>query len=216
MKLIKHYFQKFFEIPLPQELEHTGKLIPIRWDDLKPHPEDDLDEALLLSSKILMNEATRYLQGMESLEDEPEGSYMVGLHEYGVNNKWFFYLRVDSWRRVFFRASYGGVYQDDERKRRKFREFLPRYLAFEDQLKNRAKSLFVVESPHGNCYSITLQTGETYSLPEEFQVGSTSRTRESFIKDPNFEEKFGELAVTLRNVPVQRQLPWNGNTKKSD
>jgi hypothetical protein len=114
MKKIKEVFEKFFGIPLPPQMLFEGDLIPLGYE-LKPDANWSADEAPLLVSEVASKSPPPVVMSMmDSFFSAPEGYYFIGFFDRGINNFGFFYARVDSWRRIYFRLNYAGAYTDSE------------------------------------------------------------------------------------------------------
>lgn len=91
------------------------------------------------------------------LKHAPEGYFLIGFWGHGINSYAFYYLRVDSISKIFFRLPYGGVYMDNEKQAEYISKFLPEFFVFEDKLKNRGlKRLCAVESMLSGNYKIEI------------------------------------------------------------
>ena len=204
MKLIKHYFEKFFEIPFPKELEFDGKLVPIRWRQFDAQPEMDPNEALLLASEIGSSDNLFWAFGgqLEKLLVQPEGFYLIGMFEFSHTN-YFYYCRVDTWRKIYFSVCYGKYYGSFDNiggDQERFREFLPQYLDFEEKLRGNVKELILQEDVRENYYKITLAMGETFYRTNRADRGSRARPEYGLIRNPDFEGAFGEVFEALERT----------------
>lgn len=63
----------------------------------------------------------------EFLRHAPEGYFLVGFWGHGFNSHAFYYLRVDSKSKIFFRLPYGGVYMDNKNEAEHISKFLPEF-----------------------------------------------------------------------------------------
>ncbi len=186
MRRIKKFFEEIFGIPLPQQMLFDGNLNPI-WDPLIPQP--DPKEAPLQASDVAIKVPPPVVMStMESFFSASEGYYFIGFYERGINNFDFFYARMDSWRRVYFRLSYGGAYTNGDKERKSVREFLPRYFEFERKLAGNVKLLKVIEGVGNSEYTIVLPDGQTFE--KRFFT-------DSVLYNPNFEEKFRDVLKAL-------------------
>jgi len=179
MRKISDTFEEIFAMPLPAGMLSGDNLVPIGLD-LKPHREIQPDDAWLLASDIAVEKPLPVVMSfMDSFAFAPEGYYFIGFYERGINNCDFFYSRVDSWRKVYFRLNYGGVYVDGERERNFIREFIPRYFAFEEKLCGKVRSLEVVEASDFSQYTIVLTNDQVFT--------KTYKYHEALLYNPDFE-----------------------------
>jgi hypothetical protein len=189
MKRIKAQFEEFFDLPFPKQMLYDGRLIPINYS-FEPYSEWFADDASLLVSEVALQSPLPVIMSlMDSFHSALEGYYFVGFYDRGMNNFGFFYARVDSWRKVYFRFNYAGLYQDSDREKKKIREFLPRYFEFEQKLECNVRLLKVLEGVPGSKYTLTLPDNQTFE--KEFIP------RDALFEDPNFDEKFSDVLGRL-------------------
>lgn len=93
----------------------------------------------------------------EFLRHAPEGYFLVGFWGHGFNSHAFYYLRVDSKSKIFFRLPYGGAYMDNKKEAEHISKFLPEFFKFEEKLKNMGlRRLYAVESMGSGRYEIEI------------------------------------------------------------
>lgn len=197
MKTLKGYFKDFFGMDLPREFLYQGQ------DKLHGYshvntPEPDLTKACMVANDIAVNHDllpihTEILESM--FMAFPDGYYMMGLHECGFSNRWFYYVSVDHWRRIFMRIPYGptnnleggsNVYGKVSHK------YLQEYLKFMRRLQGKVECLQVMEDPHCCRYRITMPDGQEF----EYQGDSF---RDRLLDKPDFEGAFPELWPLLES-----------------
>ncbi|MBC8460036.1 MAG: hypothetical protein H8D67_18770 [Deltaproteobacteria bacterium] len=173
MKKLKAKFQKCFGIPIPKIMLPEENLAALD----RKH-----EDVLLFGSRIAIQKPF-LVQGDigQFIESCPEGYFLIGFWGHGVNSYAFYYSRVDSWSKVFFRLPYGGVYMDNEKMARCIREFLTHYFEFEQEIMEKVRTLLAIESMGVSYYKIVMPGCKTF----EFE--------ESLFENPNFREKFGYL-----------------------
>ena len=193
MKKLKSTFQECFCFSIPQIMLLGEKLFPLDGKRVKDHhgknqkenlvPSDSKsEEALLFGSRTAL-QGPYLLQGNigRFIESCPEGYFLIGFWGHGVNSYAFYYSRVDSWSKVFFRLPYGDVYMDNKKMARYIREFLTHYCDFEQELIGKVEKLIAIESMGDGYYEVVMPGGKTFELDE------------SLFGKPNFKEKFGHL-----------------------
>jgi hypothetical protein len=152
-------FKKSFGTSIPR--------IMLPKEEIFPLDNKNSEEAFLFGSKIARKE--QFLSGGDIgsfIESAPKGYFLIGFWGYGVNSYAFYYSRVDSWSKIFFRLPYGGIYMDNEKMGKCVREFLTSYFKFERRIKKRVKTLIAVESMGEGYYKIELPDGEAFELEE--------------------------------------------------
>lgn len=93
----------------------------------------------------------------EFLKNAPNGYFLVGFWGHGFNSHAFYYLRVDSESKIFFRLPYGGVYMENEKEAENISKFLPEFFKFEENLKSTGlRRLYAVESMGSGRYEIEI------------------------------------------------------------
>lgn len=185
IRRLKARFEELLNIPMPQEMAFDGDLSAVGLD-LEPRPQTHPDEALLLASEAALRKPVLVaLALMSSFFSGQEGYYFVGFHDRGVNNLGFFYSRIDSWSRVYFRLNYGGICRDSQKMRGCIREFLPSYFGFQKRLAGTGHFLLAMECPVYGPYTVISPWGQSFSVDESLKC------------DPDFEGRFGELLKTL-------------------
>jgi hypothetical protein len=189
VRRIKAQFEEFFGIPFPQQMLFDGDLTPLNYD-LKPYSKWRSDEASMLVSEVALKSPPPVVMSMmDSFYSATEGYYFIGFFDRGMNNFGFFYARVDSWRRIYFRFNYAGLYVDSEKEKKRIREFLPRYFEFEQKLEGKVKLLKVFEGVGNSNYTIILPNDQTFEKKFILQ--------EMLLNNPNFEDKFSDVLETL-------------------
>ena len=98
---LKEIFQKDIGMPFPIIPETFGKLVPL----FKPHAK-----CLLFGSKVAVGNPYLVQASIsEFLENAPVGYFLIGFWGHGTNSYAFYYSRVDSMSKIFFRLGYGGA-----------------------------------------------------------------------------------------------------------
>lgn len=173
MDKLKATFQKCFGIPIPKIMLPEENLSPL---DGKP------EDALLYGSGIAIQKPLLVQCDIRQfIESCPKGYFLIGFWGHGVNSYAFYYSRVDSWSKLFFRLPYGGVYMDNEEMARCIREFLNHYFDFEQEIMEKVRTIVAIESMGVGYYKIVMPGCKTFE------------SEESLFEDPNFKEKFGYL-----------------------
>ena len=153
MEKLQQAFQKCFGFPIP-------------------YPEQQLQaiegRPLLFGSPIAL-EKQFLIQGHidEFLESCPEGYFLIGFWGHDLMSHGFYYSRVDSWSKIFFRLPYAGAYYDTKDVKemaRCVREFLIQFAEFEKQISKRAKTLIAVESMWDGYYKVVMLNGKIYEI----------------------------------------------------
>jgi hypothetical protein len=152
---LQQAFQKVFGFSIP---------IPITKKDLQPIE----GKPFLLGSPISLQKQF-LLQGYidEFLEFCPAGYFLIGFWGHGLMSDGFYYSRVDSWSKIFFRLPYTGAYyytKDVKEMARCVREFLIQFIEFEKLISKKAKTLIAVESMGDGYYKIVMLNGKTYEI----------------------------------------------------
>jgi hypothetical protein len=192
MKKIRVAFEEIFSIPFPRQLSFNGDLTLPDYD-LQPSSKRKVSEALLLVSEVASKSPPPVIMStMNSFYTAPEGYYLIGFDERGINNFGFFYARVDSWRRVYFRFNYSGVYTDDEAQRAKVRKFLPRYFEFEEKLRGSVTQFEAIEAIGRSKYTILLPNNQVFEKKFSFS--------ERMFNDPSFDTKFNDALEAIKLV----------------
>jgi hypothetical protein len=162
MKKLLSTYRKTCGKPFPIGLlaEHpVSSLVPL---DGQP-----LDKSLLIGS----TEASRkpsLIQGdiSEYLKKGPKGYFLVGYWGYGVNSYAFYFARINSWSRVFFRLPYGGAYGDRVREGLLVGQFLESVAFYEMKLREMCRSLIAVDSMGKGYYKVINKDGTSIELNE--------------------------------------------------
>lgn len=129
------------DIPVP-----STELYPIKRPGLLIGSKEALEYQYLVQGDIRV-----------FLSHAPEGYFMVGFWGHGFNSHAFYYLRVDSKSKIFFRLPYGGVYMDNKKGAEHISKFLPEFFDFEEKLKNKGlRRLYAVESMWSGWYEIKI------------------------------------------------------------
>ena len=92
------------------------------------------------------------------------GYFLVGFWGYGANSYAFYYSIVDSWKRVWFRLPYGGVYSDNKKRANDIIKFFPKYFDFQEKLSGKVKKLIAMESMGVGYYKVELLDGGTLEV----------------------------------------------------
>lgn len=161
----------YYDLKLQQVFQNVfGFPIPFTEQDLQPIE----GKPFLFGSPIALQKQF-LLQGFidEFLESCPKGYILIGFWGHGLMSEGFYYSRVDSWSKIFFRLSYTGAYntiEEIKEKVRCVREFLTQYVKFEKKISKRAKSLIAVESMGDGYYQIVMLNGKTYEIDRSLLV----------------------------------------------
>lgn len=156
---------RYYDLKLQQAFQKVfGFPIPFSIQDLQPIE----GKTFLLGSPIALKKQF-LLQGCinEFLESCPEGYFLLGFWGHGLMSDGFYYSRVDSWSKIFFRLPYTGAYYTIEEGKemvRCVREFLTQFVEFENKISTRAKSLIAVESMGEGYYKVVMLNGKTYEI----------------------------------------------------
>jgi len=168
MKTLKGYFNDFFGMDLPREFLYLGTDKLHGFSHVNT-PEPDLVLACLFANDIavlhdVLPVATEVPETM--YQEFPQGYYMMGFHECGIFNRWFYYVRVDDWCRIFLRIPYGPNYNlegGSNVKGEVSQIYLQAYLDFETRLRGKVGHLQVIEDPYVSRYKITMPDGQEFS-----------------------------------------------------
>jgi len=153
---IKEAFERSFGIPLPEAMLPSGPVVPFG------------DDRYLMGSPSAI-ESRLFLQGhiQDFVDSALDDYYTLGYWGYGIGSHAFYYVRVSGPVRVFFRLPYGNAYEEPTEAAALIREFLPRYLNFEERLTRRGvENLIAVESMGTAIYQIARSGGARLELPE--------------------------------------------------
>jgi len=173
MNKLKSAFIDAFGVPIEQILPLEKNLIPI---------EGNPDDALLFGSKsAAKNPHLLDPPFMEFIASAPGGYSLVGFWGYGANSYAFYYSIVSSWKKVWFRLPYGGVYSDNKSLANDILKFFPKYFDFQEKLSGKVKKLIAMESMGDGYYKILLPDDRTLEV------------RESLLRNPDFEKKFDRI-----------------------
>jgi hypothetical protein len=185
MNKLINTFKKSFGTSMPRIMLPKEEIFPLDNKNSK--------EAFLFGSKIARGKQFLIEGGIGSfIESAPKGYFLIGFWGHGVNSYAFYYSRVDSWSKIFFRLPYGGTYMDNEKMGKYVQEFLTSYFQFERRVKKRVKTLIAVESMGDGYYRIELPDGKSFELEESlfenaefmkiFSVWSTSNGRSQEVR----------------------------------
>ena len=174
MEKLKKSFKENFGVSIPESMLFKGKLVSL--DERKP------EESFLLGSPAAAEKPCFVQDDIPRFFDScPEGYYLIGYWGHGVNSNAFYYQRIDSWSKVFLRLGFGGLYTNKKRDAETIKEFLSRYFDFERRIKNKVKSLRVLESMGQKQYNIVTSDDKVFEV------------QESLARKPDFDNKFREL-----------------------
>lgn len=173
MRKLKTVFRKCFGFDVPDLMLPSSPVQAVG-----PNPERRL---LLASAEAVMGPDLDEALTEYELETAVDGHYLIGFWGYGVNSYAFYYQRVDSRRRVFFRLPYGGVYMDNDEMAHDIRAFLQAYVEFEQTCSARLRSLLAVDSMGFGLYEVVGVDG------------TTVRVEESLLRRPAFAEHFAPV-----------------------
>ncbi len=164
-------FEESIGMPFPSEMLPYVQLAPVF---------GDLDDSPLVGTPPAVEHPCLEQGDIETfIASGPDGYVMVGFWGHGVNSYAFYYVLADSWRKVFLRLPYGGVYMDNDEQAKLIRSFLPAYAEFERLLQDKAESLEVVDSMGEGHYRVRLKDGRVLER------------QGSMLQDPGFRSAFG-------------------------
>jgi hypothetical protein len=187
MRFLKETFQRAIGMPLPKIPMNEGELIPL---------DDKSEKCLLYGSKVAAQNPYLIQGGIgEFIRKSQEGYFLIGFWGHGINSHAFYYSRVDSWSKVFLRLGYGGGYMDNALEAKYIKDFLIRYFDFENKIQSHVKKLIVIESMMEGLYKAILPNGEEYEI------------RESLLRKPNFEDRFGHLLKEPTVARIMDNIP---------
>lgn len=124
----------------------------------------------------------------------PQGYFLVGFWGHGINSYAFYYSRVNSWSRIFFRLSYGGVYTDNKVMAKFIIKFLKSYFRFEKNVKETGGNFIAIESMRKGYYKI--------DLPNKNVMFELNK---SLLGEPKFEEEFGDFVRGFARTSGNRE-----------
>lgn len=166
--IFKNFDISLSDIPLPK--------------DLVPIDDNMRGDGLLVGSK----EALKYqniVQGdiTNFFSNTPAGYFLIGFWGHGFNSYAFYYCRIDSRSKIFFRLPYGGAYMKNKKEAKRIGKFLPEFFDFEKKLNNKW-SFKALESMGKGSYRF-------YQSAHEFKFES--------IYNSTKENKFDEILEKL-------------------
>ncbi len=146
-------FERDIGMPAPIEL-----LPEVRWHGVKRYralfATDDAPEEPRLDQSLVRDR--------DYIKDQ-RGDYAVfGYWGHGTNSYAYYFQRVDSWRRIFLRLAYGGLYMDPVARAKEIRHSLERCLSFQRACKGRVREMIAVDSMGDQSYSVTRLDGATW------------------------------------------------------
>ena len=154
-------------------------------DDLVPFPpEKGADAYNFLTPISLSKRDYPYIvQGdiQPFLKEAPEGYFHIGYWGHGVNSYAFYYVRVDSKSKIFFRLHYGGFYSNAEEDGKHGKRFLENFFAFEKKIEGIVDHFIAVESMGRAHYLFTMNDDQEHEY------------RKSLFRNANFLDQFKEL-----------------------
>lgn len=172
MKKLEEIFKESFGLPINQVIPLEKGMIAI---DGSP------ENALLFGSRIAAKEPFLVQGDINSfLISCPEGYFLVGFWGHGMNSHAFYYSRVNSWSKVFFRLPFGGAFDDNDMLAKCIPQFLREFFKFEKRLMEKDEILIAVESMGYGNYKILHSDNKTFEF------------NESLLTDPNFDKRFEE------------------------
>jgi hypothetical protein len=118
----------------------------------------------LFGSKAALGERALLIQADIGRLFDPDMKdyFLIGFWGHGVNSYAFYYVRVDSGRRIFFRLPYGGVYMDNEKNAAYIVQFMTRFLEFEEEIGQNVKDLMAINSMGDEHYRVVATDGRIY------------------------------------------------------
>ena len=177
MKKLNELFQDAYGSNI-EELIHLP-------DNLVPYPAEQGENAFNFLTPISLNDrkVPYIVQGdiRTFLEEAPEGYFHIGYWGHGVNSYAFYYVRVDSKSKIFFRLGYGGFYSNADEDGKRGKQFLENFLDFEKRISKDIDHFIAIESMRRGIYIFTMNDGQEY----EYQ--------QSLFREPNFLERFKEF-----------------------
>ena len=154
-------------------------------DDLRPFPPEKGQDALNFLTPISLVKRDRLysIQGdiQSFLAEAPEGYFHIGYWGHGVNSYAFYYVRVDSKSKIFFRLGYGGFYSDAEADGKRGKRFWENFFTFEKMIEGMMESYIAVESMGRAQYLFILKNGQEYQY------------NQPLFRKANFSEQFNEI-----------------------
>lgn len=169
--LIKTYKNKF-HCDFPENLRPDGEVIPL-YDD---------EKCLLFGSQSAAKNPIVFMGDVDRFQAESlENYYLVGFWGHGLNSHAFYYVRVDSWRKVYFRLPYGGGLMDNEKAAYDIMLFFIQYAYAESLLINSVKEF---------CFVLSMGSYHFQCLTNN---GITVYLKEDLFRDPRFLSKIQRL-----------------------
>ncbi len=178
MEKLKEAFGKAYKFPLTEIISLPDNLVPL-------YPERGEDNYFFYSPTAEESQFPPYRAQGEIdifLKLAPQGYFQVGFCGHGVISYAFYYARVDSWSKIFFRLPYGGVYMDNKIEGERGRRFLTNYFQFEERrIKDKAKGITAVDSMEEGYYRVSMSENKEIEL------------KESVYRDGDFNRHFKEI-----------------------
>lgn len=146
-------FERDIGMAAPTELLPEG-----RWHQVKHHgalfATDNAPEEPRLDQSLVRDRDFIQMQ---------QGDYAVfGYWGHGTNSYAYYFQRVDSWRRIFLRLAYGGLYMDPAVRAKDIRYSLERCLAFQRACKGHVREMVAIDSMGDQSYSVIRLDGATW------------------------------------------------------
>ncbi len=122
-----------------------------------PFPETPLyviPNNFLIGSKEALKELFVAEGHINHLMESIDNYFLMGYWGHGMNSYAFYYVWVDSKRKIFFRLPFGGAYTNNEKSTRNIQSFFGRYLEFEKKIKDQVKKFTAVRSMGRRSYYV--------------------------------------------------------------
>jgi hypothetical protein len=179
-------FKESFGIPIGQIIPLENNLVPI---------DGSAVTSLMFGSPVAAEKQFLIQSDIDQfITSCPQGYFLVGFWGHGISSHAFYYSRVDSWSRIFFRLSYGGVYTNKKIMAKFIKKFLKNYFSFEKKVKETGGNFIAIESMRKGYYKIDLPDKNVM-----FEVN------ESLLAEPTFEEEFGDFVRGFARISGTRE-----------
>lgn len=122
----------------------------------------------LIGSKEALEELFVAEGHIHHLMRDMDNYFLMGYWGHGMNSYAFYYVRVDSERKIFFRLPFGGAYTDNDKSSRTINSFFTKYLDFEKKINGKVKKLTAVRSMgHRSHYVMEKENGDIIELDKD-------------------------------------------------
>ena len=158
MKNVIRLFEKYFEMPFPDEMLPDCEVFPFT---------TDTESCYLFGSKNALKTPTLTQGDIDTfMNHAPNGYYMIGFWGHGTNSYAFYYVRNNGWRKILFRLGYGGAYMDNVEEAKTICSFLGDYLEFEKQIQKNNASIVILSSMETSSCEVFLSDGKEFKSEE--------------------------------------------------